>query len=85
MKRLIFTGIALSVLFASSCQSSKASLQRAAATSIGNTLSNEVVVTKVKRKATSVSWRARKGDICYSCEADDLLKSTNCVQVKCEN
>jgi len=85
MKQSILISMILCILLIASCQSSKASLQRAAASSIGNTLSSEVVVSNVKRKVTSVSWNAKKDGICYSYEADDLLKQTNCVKVKCKN
>lgn len=85
MKQILFMGIAFCILSVTSCQSSQASLQRAAATSIGNTLSNEVVISNVKRKATSVSWTAKKGDQCFTCEADDMVRRTNCVKTECEN
>lgn len=85
MKKVFFlvaTGLAI---ITSSCQSSNEALQRAAATSIGNTLSNEVVVSNVKRGATNVSWDAKKGNKCYKCEADDMVRKTNCVEVECDN
>jgi hypothetical protein len=68
-----------------SCKSTTASLQRATATSIGNTLSSEVTVSNVKRSASNVSWDAKKDGECYECESDDMVRRTNCKKVKCKN
>lgn len=85
MKQLLFVGTVISVLLATSCQSSKASLQRATASSIGNSLSSEVEISDVKRGMSNVSWTAKKADQCYKCEADDMVRRTNCVKTECEN
>ena len=85
MNRLLFIPIALLAIPFVSCKSSTAGLQRATATSIGNTLSSEVIVSNVKRTATSASWSAKKNGECYECEADDMLRSVNCKKVECNN
>lgn len=82
---MMFTLVAIVGLGLTSCKSTSASLQRATATSIGNTLSSEVTVSNIKRGASNVSWDAKKGSDCYKCEADDMVRRTNCVKVKCNN
>ncbi len=79
---LFIFGVAL---FAS-CASSKASLQRATARSVGqNTLSGDYTISNVKRGALNVSWDAKSKDgKCYRCEADDMVRRVNCVKSKCK-
>lgn len=85
MKTLMYSLFAMGLLVMASCQSSTASLQRATASSIGSALSSEVTVSNVKRGVSNVSWDAKKGDECYKCEADDMVRRTNCVKTECEN
>lgn len=82
---MMFTIVALSGFHLISCKSTSSSLQRATATSIGNTLSSEVSVSNIKRGASNVSWNAKKGSNCYKCEADDMVRRTNCKKVECDN
>lgn len=85
MKKMTFIIVALASLTLTSCKSTSASLQRATATSIGNTLSSEVTVSNIKRGASNVSWDAKKNSDCYKCEADDMVRRTNCKKVTCKN
>lgn len=85
MNKLFIMLAITGVLALNSCQSSKASLQRATATSIGNTLSSEITVSDIKRSASNASWDAKKNGECYKCEADDMIRRTNCVKVECKN
>lgn len=85
MKNVIYSLSAIGLILMASCQSSTASLQRATASNIGNTLSGEVVITNVKRGVSNVSWDAKKGDECFKCEADDMVRRTNCLKTNCEN
>lgn len=82
---MMFTIVAIVGLGLISCKSTSASLQRATATSIGNTFSSEVTVSNVKRGASNVSWDAKKGSDCYKCEADDMVRRTSCKKVQCNN
>lgn len=56
-------------------------LRRATAAAIGNTLSDDVSVYEVKRGALSVRWKAKAPSGSYVCEADDMVRSVNCVKV----
>lgn len=85
MRNVIYSLFAIGLLSMASCQSSTASLQLATATSVGNTLSSEVVVSNVKRGVSNITWDAKKGDQCYKCEADDMVRRTNCVKTECEH
>lgn len=85
MKNVIYSFLTIGILSMASCQSSTASLQRATASSVGNTLSDEVVITNVKRGVSNVTWDAKKGNECFKCEADDMVRRTNCVKTECEN
>ena len=85
MKNVIYSLPAIGLLLMASCQSSTASLQRATASSVENTLSSEVVVSNVKRGVSNVTWDAKKGEQCYKCEADDMVRRANCVKTECEN
>lgn len=87
MKKLQITILGLGILLLTSCASTNGNLQRATATNAGeNMLSSDYTVSDVKRKATSVSWKAKSKDgKCYNCEADDMVKRVNCVKVKCSN
>ena len=86
MKKVMFlTVIALEMINLMSCKSTSASLQRATATTIGNTLASQVIISNVKRGVSNVSWDAKKDGECYKCEADDMVRRTNCVKVECEN
>ncbi|MFV0573275.1 MAG: hypothetical protein ACK5M1_12735 [Xanthomarina gelatinilytica] len=79
MKQMIYVSmVCMGILSLHACKSTDASLQRATATSIGNTLSNEIIVSNVNRSATNVSWDAKKNSECYKCEADDMVRSVNC-------
>jgi hypothetical protein len=69
--------------FLCSCASSNENLQRATAQDIGNTLTNDVSVSNVDRKVTSVSWAAKGPSGCYQCDADDILRRVHCVKVDC--
>lgn len=82
MKRVILSILLLVFFSFTSCKSTSASLQRATATSIGNTLSSEVTVSNIKRRASNVSWDAKKGNDYYKCEADDMVRRVNCKKVK---
>lgn len=84
MKKIIYLAI-IGIFSLASCKSTTVGLQRATATSIGNTLSSEVTVKNIKRGMTSVSWEAKKKNQCFKCEADDMVRRTNCVKVECEN
>jgi hypothetical protein len=65
------------------CASTDDNLQRASATQIGNTLTKDVAVSNVNRKATSVSWSAKAPSGCYECDADDMVRRPHCVKVDC--
>lgn len=65
------------------CASSNDNLQRATAQEIGNTLTNDVAVSDVNRKATNVSWKAKAPAGCYQCDADDMVRKVHCVKVDC--
>jgi len=83
--KLIYVFSIVSILFLG-CASTAGNLQRATATNIGkNTLSSDVAVKDIKRKATNVSWYAvSKEGTCYRCEADDMVRQVNCVEVSCQ-
>jgi len=74
--------LVLFMLLLTSCASTIPNLQRESARNIGNNLmSKDVVISNVKRGATSVTWTATTPSGCYECEADDMLRRVNCVKV----
>jgi len=86
MKNLII--LALLTLFGISNLFSQASsvenLKRATAKEIGNnTRTEDVVISNIKRKATSVKWSAKINDVCYECDADDMVRSIHIVKLDC--
>ncbi|QMU63586.1 MAG: hypothetical protein GKR88_04350 [Flavobacteriaceae bacterium] len=85
MKKTFLLMALLGVLMLNSCKSTSASLQRATATTIGNTLASQVSISNVKRGGSNVSWEAKKDGKCYKCEADDMVRRTNCVKVECKD
>ena len=66
-----------------SCASTTENLERATADEIGNTLTSDVSVSNVQRKATSVAWSAEAPSGCYECDADDMVRRVHCVKVIC--
>lgn len=62
------------------CASSTDNLARESARAIGGLTSDQVTVSNVDRGATSVSWEADTPNGHYKCEADDMLRRTNCVK-----
>jgi hypothetical protein len=64
--------------------SSVENLKRTSAKEIGNnTRTEDVSVSNIKRKMTSVSWYAQANGICYECDADDMVRSLHIVKVDC--
>ena len=81
MKKVL---LVLFTLLLTSCASTIPNLQRESARNIGNNLmSKDVIISNVKRGVTSVSWSASTPSGCYECEADDMVRRTNCVKVDC--
>jgi len=86
MKRQLLFILLSSILILNgySQASSIENLQRATAKEIGNdTRSSEVIITNIKRKATSVTWNAQAKDVCYECDADDMVHSVHLVKIDC--
>lgn len=81
--RVSATAIFILTGFLCSCASTNENLQRATAQDIGNTLTADVSVSNVNRKATSVSWSAKKASDCYQCDADDMVRRVHCIKVDC--
>lgn len=64
--------------------SSQENLRRATAKEIGNNIrTDDVVVSNIKRKMTSVTWNAQANGVCYECDADDMVRSVHIVKVDC--
>ncbi|KFJ42725.1 hypothetical protein IBE48_04855 [Francisella philomiragia] len=80
-----FKYAALSILVGvglAGCASSEANLKMATAKQIGNVVSDDVSVSNIDRGATTVNWQAKANDTNYKCEADDMVRSVNCVKAK---
>lgn len=73
------------LLFATQAQAlgrnSDKNLKIATATKIGNMLSDDIVLSDVKRGMLNVKWTATTPSGTYRCEADDMVRSVNCVKV----
>lgn len=79
---LITTLLASASLFAQA--SSQENLRRATAKEIGgNIRTDDVVVSNIKRRMTSVTWNAQVNGVCYECDADDMVRSVHIVKVDC--
>jgi hypothetical protein len=64
--------------------SSVDNLKRATAKEIGaDTRTDDVSISNVKRKATSVKWYAKVKDVCYECDADDMVRTVHIVKIDC--
>jgi hypothetical protein len=76
--------ILVSLTAAFSQASSTENLKRATAKEIGNnTRTDDVSVSNIKRKITSVTWNAQANGICYECDADDMVRSIHIVKIDC--
>ncbi len=64
--------------------SSVENLKRATAREIGNnTRTEDVTISNIKRKATSVKWAAKINNTCYECDADDMVRNVHVVKLDC--
>jgi hypothetical protein len=83
MKRVLFAGAMAILLFAGQAQAGfkdgDKNLKLATAAKVGNMLSDDVVLSEVKRGAFRVRWTATTPSGTYRCEATDMLENVNCV------
>lgn len=83
-KALLLLTILLSTVEIFAQASSQENLKRATAKEIGsNTRTDDVTVSNIKRKMTSVTWNAQANGVCYECDADDMVRSVHIVKVDC--
>jgi uncharacterized protein YcfL len=78
MKKLLT--LVTATLLLAGCASTPDNLARETARSIGGLRSDQVVISEVKRGATSVRWVATTPSGVYDCEADDMVRRVNAVK-----
>lgn len=78
MKKLLT--LVTATLLLAGCASTPDNLARETARSIGGLRSDQVVISDVKRGATSVRWVATTPSGVYDCEADDMVRRVNAVK-----
>ena len=77
MKNLLFVIFAILV---TGCASNPLALQSATASHFTNVIASDVTVSDIDRGVLNVSWTANVNGTNYACEADDMIRHSNCKE-----